>query len=276
MNKFINCRQKAIQWLNSNREFYAGITILEESNFKPGVVRKLRQDGPNHNASDVRLYHLMMQLVNAWSMSEEQINDETDPVTGLRADSPVSVESLAPESITRRILNDSDERFRSPLIKEHVALYAKAIRMREKYHVQLGLVPEENDERTIAQRKHLIQMIDECTDTMEHEWPIIKLYVETGMVDQSNKPKVDAVEHKEAINDNHSLDDLSSEELQKMVKNLRIRIVRTKNMLLYQQNTKLDKPNPMPQSPSRVKYEKRLEKLNTELEQALYAIAKRT
>ena len=276
MNKFINCRQKAIHWLNSNREFYAGITILEESNFKPGVVRKLRQDGPNHNASDVRLYHLMMQLVNAWSMSEEQINDETDPVTGLRADSPVSVESLAPESITRRILNDSDERFRSPLIKEHVALYAKAIRMREKYHVQLGLVPEENDEKTMAQRKHLIQMIDECTDTMEHEWPIIKLYVETGMVEQSNKPKVDAVEHKEAINDNPSLDDLSSEELQKMVKNLRIRIVRTKNMLLYQQNTKLDKPNPMPQSPSRVKYEKRLEKLNTELEQALYAIAKRT
>lgn len=276
MNKFINCRQKAIQWLNSNREFYAGITILEESNFKPGVVRKLRQDGPNHNASDVRLYHLMMQLVNAWSMSEEQINDETDPVTGLRADSPVSVESLAPESITRRILNDSDERFRSPLIKEHVALYAKAIRMREKYHVQLGLVPEENDEKTMAQRKHLIQMIDECTDTMEHEWPIIKLYVETGMVEQSNKPKVDSVEHQEAINDNPSLDDLSSEELQKMVKNLRIRIVRTKNMLLYQQNTKLDKPNPMPQSPSRVKYEKRLEKLNTELEQALYAIAKRT
>lgn len=276
MNKFINCRQKAIQWLNSNREFYAGITILEESNFKPGVVRKLRQDGPNHNASDVRLYHLMMQLVNAWSMSEEQINDETDPVTGLRADSPVSVESLAPESITRRILNDSDERFRSPLIKEHVALYAKAIRMREKYHVQLGLVPEENDEKTMALRKHLIQMIDECTDTMEHEWPIIKLYVETGMVDQSNKPKIDAVEHKEAINGNPSLDDLSSEELQKMVKNLRIRIVRTKNMLLYQQNTKLDKPNPMPQSPSRVKYEKRLEKLNTELEQALYAIAKRT
>ena len=276
MNKFINCRQKAIHWLNSNREFYAGITILEESNFKPGVVRKLRQDGPNHNASDVRLYHLMMQLVNAWSMSEEQINDETDPVTGLRADSPVSVESLAPESITRRILNDSDERFRSPLIKEHVALYAKAIRMRERYHVQLGLVPEENDEKTMAQRKRLIQMIDECTDTMEHEWPIIKLYVETGMVEQSNKPKVDAVEHQEAINDNPSLDDLSSEELQKMVKNLRIRIVRTKNMLLYQQNTKLEKPNPMPQSPSRVKYEKRLEKLNTELEQALYAIAKRT
>ena len=45
-------------------------------------------------------------------------------------------------------------------------------------------------------------------------------------------------------------------------------------MLEYQQETKKDTPDPMPESPKRVKYETKIANLTAELEQIDYAIAK--
>lgn len=46
-----------------------------------------------------------------------------------------------------------------------------------------------------------------------------------------------------------------------MKKNESIKIVKARNMLLYQTEKKQKKENPMPEGPKRIKYEKKIEKL---------------
>ena len=62
-NNFIKHRQAAIDWLNGKRDFDAGIKVLEESKFKPGVVAKLKRVGVNGPEAKARLVYLMRSLV---------------------------------------------------------------------------------------------------------------------------------------------------------------------------------------------------------------------
>ena len=63
------------------------------------------------------------------------------------------------------------------------------------------------------------------------------------------------------------------EKLQKMRKSVATKILRARNMLEFQQESKADKPNPMPECPKRVKYETKIANLTEELEKIDYAIA---
>ncbi|MDO4755848.1 MAG: hypothetical protein Q4A54_05860, partial [Parabacteroides sp.] len=67
---------------------------------------------------------------------------------------------------------------------------------------------------------------------------------------------------------------LSKEELQKKRKSVATKISRAKNMLEFQQETKGATPDPMPESPKRLKYETKINNLSKELERIDYAIAK--
>ena len=74
-NRFIQFRQKAIDWLNSDRNFNTGIQLLEESKFKPGVVAKLKKHGENGPEAKKRLKFLVNELVKAWIMPEQALTD---------------------------------------------------------------------------------------------------------------------------------------------------------------------------------------------------------
>ena len=74
-NNFIAHRQKAIDWLNSDRQFDAGILLLEQSKFRPGVVQKLKRDGINGPEATKRLKYLIQELVKAWAFSGDQLKD---------------------------------------------------------------------------------------------------------------------------------------------------------------------------------------------------------
>lgn len=75
-NRFIQFRQRAIDWLNSDRDFNAGILLLEESHFKPGVVAKLKRHGVNGPEAKKRLKFLINELIKAWAMSEQELADD--------------------------------------------------------------------------------------------------------------------------------------------------------------------------------------------------------
>ncbi|MGM9862955.1 MAG: hypothetical protein ACI305_01660, partial [Lepagella sp.] len=69
-NRFIAFRQRAIDWLNGKRDFSEGISILQESGFKPGVVNKLNRQGEGGPMAASRLMFLVRELVKAWAMPE--------------------------------------------------------------------------------------------------------------------------------------------------------------------------------------------------------------
>ena len=287
-NDFIKHRQAAIDWLNGKRDFDAGINVLEKSKFKPGVVARLKRVGVNGAEAKARLVYLMRSLVQAWAMPDDQLNDNTDPATGVDASEEptiftdssdayinMAIEKLMvdPEAYPKRIAS---------VIRE----YADAYKKRDILHKQLADLPEDNDEATVAKRKELSDEIKAKTELMERMYP---LYVKYQLLQQDiseydlqslENPDDDTsqVEDSDTADGSNSTDEnyegKTKEELQKIRKSVATKIGRAKNMLEYQQETKAETPNPMPESPKKVKYETKIANLTKKLEQIDYAIAK--
>lgn len=287
-NDFIKHRQAAIDWLNGKRDFDAGIGVLEESKFKPGVVAKLKRDGINGREAKARLVYLMRSLVQAWTMPDDQLNDNTDPATGVDASEEptiftdssdayinMAIEKLMidPEAYPKRIAS---------VIRE----YADAYKKRDILHKQLADLPEDNDEATVAKRKELSDEIKAKTELMERMYPLYEKYqslqqdISEYDLQSLENPDDDTsqVEDSDTADGSNSTDEnyegKTKEELQKIRKSVATKIGRAKNMLEYQQETKAETPNPMPESPKKVKYETKIANLTKKLEQIDYAIAK--
>ena len=286
-NNFIKHRQAAIDWLNGKRDFDAGIKVLEESRFKPGVVAKLKRVGVNGPEAKARLVYLMRSLVQAWAMPEGEAADNTDPATGVDVNEEMAshtdssdayinmaIEKLTvdPEAFPKRIAS---------VIRE----YADAYKRRDILHKQLADLPEDNGEETVAKRKELSNEIQAKTELMERMYPLYEKFL--SLNEDITEEDIQSLEHStddtESTDEKDSsgsesgtgnLDGRTKEELQKLRKSVATKIGRAKNMLEYQQETKAESPNPMPESPKRVKYETKIANLSRELEQIDYAIAK--
>lgn len=286
-NDFIKHRQAAIDWLNGKRDFDAGIGVLEESKFKPGVVAKLKRDGINGREAKARLVYLMRSLVQAWTMPDDQLNDNTDPATGVDASEEptiftdssdayinMAIEKLMvdPEAYPKRIAS---------VIRE----YADAYKKRDILHKQLADLPEDNDEATVAKRKELSDEIKAKTELMERMYPLYEKF--QSLNEDISEEDIQSLEQPTDDNESNdekdssvnepgvgNLDGRTKEELQKIRKSVATKIGRAKNMLEYQQETKAETPNPMPESPKKVKYETKIANLTKKLEQIDYAIAK--
>ena len=286
-NDFIKHRQAAIDWLNGKRDFDAGINVLEKSKFKPGVVARLKRDGVNGREAKARLVHIMRSLVQAWAMPDDQLNDNTDPATGVDADEQptivtdssdayinMAVEKLMvdPEAYPKRI---------AAVIRE----YADAYKKRDILHKQLADLPEDNDEATVAKRKELSDEIQAKTELMERMYPLYEKFqsLNEDISEEDIQSLENPTDDTQSIDEKDSsviepgvgnLDGRTKDELQKIRKSVATKIGRAKNMLEYQQETKAETPNPMPESPKKVKYETKIANLTKELEQIDYAIAK--
>ena len=286
-NDFIKHRQAAIDWLNGKRDFDAGINVLEKSKFKPGVVARLKRVGVNGPEAKARLVYLMRSLVQAWAMTDEQLNDNTDPATGVDASEEptiftdssdayinMAIEKLMidPEAYPKRIAS---------VIRE----YADAYKKRDILHKQLADLPEDNDEATVAKRKELSDEIKAKTELMERMYPLYEKFqsLNEDISEEDIQSLENPTDDTQSIDEKDSsviepgvgnLDGRTKDELQKIRKSVATKIGRAKNMLEYQQETKAETPNPMPESPKKVKYETKIANLTKELEQIDYAIAK--
>ena len=286
-NDFIKHRQAAIDWLNGKRDFDAGINVLEKSKFKPGVVARLKRDGVNGREAKARLVHIMRSLVQAWAMPDDQLNDNTDPATGVDASEEptiytdssdayinMAVEKLMvdPEAYPKRI---------AAVIRE----YADAYKKRDILHKQLADLPEDNDEATVAKRKELSDEIKAKTELMERMYPLYEKFqsLNEDISEEDIQSLENPTDDTQSIDEKDSsviepgvgnLDGRTKDELQKIRKSVATKIGRAKNMLEYQQETKAETPNPMPESPKKVKYETKIANLTKKLEQIDYAIAK--
>lgn len=287
-NNFIKHRQAAIDWLNGKRDFDEGIKVLEESKFKPGVVAKLKRVGAKGPEAKARLIYLMRSLIQAWAMPEDEATDNIDPATGVDADEDQTIvtdSSAAYINLAIEKLTVDPEAF-PKRIASVIREYADAYKTRDMLHKQLAQLPEDNLDETIAKRKALSDEIARKTEMMERMYPLYEKYqrLQEDISEQDLKSlsKVDddtqATDEKDAQDTDESMgdsfEDRTKEELQKLRKSVATKIGRAKNMLEYQQETKADAPNPMPESPKRVKYETKIANLTKELEQIDYAIAK--
>ncbi len=286
-NNFIEHRQKAIDWLNGKRDFDAGIKVLEDSKFKPGVVAKLKRVGIKAPEAKSRLVYLMRSLVQAWAMNDEEVVDNTDPATGLDAEDTATIvtdSSAASIQMAAEKLEAEPNAF-PERISSVIREYASAYKTRDKLHKQLAELPENNEPDVMEKRQELTKQIAEKTDLMENLYPTYQKYLSLNEDiseeelkqlehDNDNSTNADASENEGGVESDNSYVGKSKQELQKLRKSISTKIGRAKNMLEYQQETKKDTPDPMPESPKRVKYETKIANLTAELEEIDYAIAK--
>ena len=286
-NNFIKHRQAAIDWLNGKRDFDAGIKVLEESKFKPGVVAKLKRVGVKGPEAKPRLVHLMRSLVQAWAMPEGEAADNTDPATGVDANEEMAIHTDSSDAYINMAIEKLtvDPEAFPKRIASVIREYADAYKHRDILHKQLADLPEDNGEETVAKRKELSNEIQAKTELMERMYPLYEKFL--SLNEDITEEDIQSLEHStddtESTDEKDSsgsesgtgnLDGRTKEELQKLRKSVATKIGRAKNMLEYQQETKAESPNPMPESPKRVKYETKIANLSRELEQIDYAIAK--
>ena len=286
-NNFIKHRQAAINWLNGKRDFDSGIKVLEESKFKPGVVAKLKRVGEKGPEAKARLVYLMRSLVQAWAMPEEVANDNIDPATGVDANEETTIYTASSEAYINMAIEKLtvDPEAYPKRIASVIREYADAYKRRDILHKQLADLPEDNDEATVAKRKELSDEIKAKTELMERMYPLYEKF--QSLKEDISEEDIQSLEQPTDDNESNdekdssinepgvgNLDGRTKEELQKIRKSVATKIGRAKNMLEYQQETKAETPNPMPESPKKVKYETKIANLTKELEQIDYAIAK--
>ena len=274
-------RQKAIDWLKGKRNFSEGLAILSSSGFKPGVVRRLQQLGETpenilHLKENIYLYlkcigtevedtDADLGVINGKQTEVLEQNDQKNCSIDQLEEKIANGEASAPSNATK-------------LIRE----YAYCYREREKAHRLMSDIHEDNSDDNVEARKVLSDAIDEFTSRMERIYPLIAAYLETntdpGDEDTANALFVEknTVEEKvESDNAETGYDSLSKEELQKLLKSAKTKILRKTNLLEYQQETKKAEKDPLPDCPKRVKYETEIEKLKAEVEALQYAIARK-
>lgn len=287
-NNFIKHRQAAIDWLNGKRDFDAGIKVLEESRFKPAVVAKLKRVGVNGTEAKARLVYLMRSLVQAWAMPEDAAEDNTDPVTGLDAGEDTAIVTDSSDVYINQAIEKLmvDPEAYPKRIASVIREYADAYKKRDILHKQLAELPEDNAGETMAKRKALSDDIAAKTELMERMYPLYEKYqsLQQDISDEDLQSLEAADDDTQSVEDSDKADGSNptdenyeaktKEELQKIRKSVATKIGRAKNMLEYQQETKAESPNPMPESPKRVKYETKIANLTKELERIDYAIAK--
>ena len=277
MNKFLKFRNAAINWLNGKRDFSEGIEIMMKSRFKPGVVNKLKNQGEAAPAAQPRLECLMRELVKAWTLKESPV--EIDTYTGEVVASEPPVHTAESKSILKVAELKQQGKVKLPgNASEVVRQYSNFYKIRDKKHKELAKLGELNDAETIQRRKLLLELIEKLTNDMETLYPLFQQYTDTQrdipneQMDAAcqiiNKTAVE----KKAEPAKADFSKLTLEELQQKKKNLSCKITRCKNMLEYGQTTKLKNPNPLPESPRRAKYEKKLSELNGQMEQIEYAL----
>lgn len=268
-------REEAINWLNSkSRAFEEGVAILEESGYKPGVVRRLKTIGETpvnreHLVENIRQYlrHLGQEVEDT-DADMGVINGEEPQVLESENDGQDSLITLA-DKIEAGEKEDFDAKCGELLIT-----YAKAFRQREQCHRMLLEVPEDNTEENVAKRKEISDDIDRLTDKLERIYPLIKNYIDNGVV-PSYEETNEADEENTTDDKTADLDALTKDELKRMLKSAKTKILRKTNMLLYQQETKAEQENPLPECPKRTKYETAIAELQKDVEQLEYAIARK-
>lgn len=268
--------QAAIAWQNSERDFAEGISILQKSGFRPGVVRKLASVGPKGPAAKERLEHNIKMLIR--STKDAELGEDTDAelhvFDGKESEKDTELDDTKKKNI---FSHEADENNLGKLAR----MYSSAYKSRELAFKGLKEVEDSNTDESIELRKNFNKVIDANSDLLEKLYPLYSRYEETGAIptdDEINaiiEPESeDEEQDKEEETDGSNYDKMTKEQLTELKYSLTRKITRAKCMLDYQSENFQSEKNPLPDGPKRVKYETKVAKLEPELEAVNIALAK--
>lgn len=267
-------RESAIAWMNGRRDFNQGIAVLEKAGFKPGVVARLKIAGSSGPSATARLRHLMLTLIQAWALHPQETED-TDLEQGILDGKDVGTAEPGGELTIKEAGDrlEAGELTGMPQpVKDIVFSFRKAYVERDKLHRMLAGIGEDNSPEVVEKRKGMSDKIEELSAEMDCLYPQFDAYVKGKRIPDTEEP-----EEAGTGTEGRGMDfeKMTVENLKFMKKSVSTKILRATNRLLYQSETKQEKPNPMPDGPERVKYETKIKVLSDRLEQIKMELARR-
>lgn len=272
---------QAAAWLNGKRDFNTGLDILKQSRFKPGVVAKLERDGEHGPSAMERLTYQMREYCRVFGHNIDV--PDTDPELHVfdGKESPVDTPEHKQVGIlsTARGLEDGSAVVEDPNALTVIREFSEAYKKREKAIRLMAEVGENNDDTSVVARKRYSDEIDECTSLMERLYPLYEKYQSGSSISEKDieaatsegKPQTQESESR-PLSD--PFEGKTREELIQLKKNATSRIIKARNKLLYQTETKQNTPNPMPDGAKRVKLETKIANEERLIESIDMAIAK--
>jgi hypothetical protein len=259
-------RVKAIEWLKSqDKDFKGGLTILQESGYKPTVATNIAKWGESSRLAKGKLLHVMFSLVGAWAEPDSSKHDDENPMDGTEElnQEPEQLENESVKKlcdaqgypdIIRRVMHEFYAR-----MKERTALKKEADKI------------EGDGEETNEARKTAYENIEAISIRMDILWAAKTLFEKDGTLPPADifEPKKTPADKKDESVD---LTVMDVEALKTLKKNEASKLTKARNMLEYQSEKKLDALNPIPESPKRLKYEKKVEEISAFIEKIDYEI----
>ncbi len=267
--EYLNVRDKAISWLNSRgRNFAEGLVILQESKYKPIAVSKVAKWGETNKFAKDKLLSLMYEFVGKWINPNDQKHTDELPDPD-----DISNENTIPEE--KDVEKICDDQGYPDIVRRVIHAFYALSKERSVLHKEASEL-DGNSAEVVLKRNNILNSVEAISERMDTLWKAKVLWEKDGTIPGDELFSADSLDEKNTnkevksdyeIPENSSLDDLK-----KLKKNITSKLVKAKNMLEFQAETRQDKPSPMPEGPKRAKQEKRIQNFSDQLEKIEYRI----
>ena len=240
-----------LQWLTGDKDYLAGIALLERHQRNRMLVQHFRHSTPKFAAA--KLEYELRKLLKGKVIAVVQTKPTAPPWTVINVSNPKAAKTETP--IPSIIVQAKDELYElfTAISTAHRKLY------------ELG---EGNSEDIVAQRRRILEYRLPLIRRYEKLYPLKEKYFDTGEVPaelvRMVREKVEEQPAPVPVDGRAELEKLTDMELLKKEHSIKVNINTTRNRLEYQANKKLDTPNPMPESPLRSKLEAKLADLRSQ------------
>ncbi len=280
-DNYSESREKAIAWINSrNRDFTEGLAILQDSKFKPVAVSKVARWGEANKFAKDKLLTLIYEYIGKWIRPEDPKHNDEDP------DETVAAFEF-PTKLAEEVKAMCDEQGYPVIIRHVVHAFYALHRKRAAMHEQAAAL-EGNTPEVVLERQNLLSGVEAISARLDELWKAKTLYEVDGTVPGADLFEVlpegeeslitsietlkEATEAKPESTDYIIPDEADLEALKKLKKNTTSKLVKAKNMLDFQKESKQPELAPMPDGPKRAKQEKRVMQLTEFIEKIEYRI----
>lgn len=280
-DNYSESREKAIAWINSrNRDFTEGLAILQDSKFKPVAVSKVARWGEANKFAKDKLLTLIYEYIGKWIRPEDPKHNDEDP------DETVAAFEF-PTKLAEQVKAMCDEQGYPVIIRHVVHAFYALHRKRAAMHEQAAAL-EGNTPEVVLERQNLLSGVEAISARLDELWKAKTLYEVDGTVPGADLFEVlpegeeslitsvetlkEATEKTPESTDYIIPDEADLEALKKLKKNTTSKLVKAKNMLDFQKESKQPELAPMPDGPKRAKQEKRVMQLTEFIEKIEYRI----
>jgi hypothetical protein len=268
----MDLKKEIIDWFNGPQDYQEGILLLQEVSKKQKVLGKLIKRGDSKAATEKLKWELnkVAGLKKIPAPTEKKLILKTKLVKNAKGsatadDKKKGKTEASPDKVKLSLIGDKPIESYPDSVKHLVNEYSALYLERGVSHKALTKLGESNDEKSVADRKVLIDEIALKSDRMEILNEAFEEFEKDGTLPEEEKLWPDKKEDETAGSGAKSLEGIDVEKLKILKKNIQSSVTKDRNLLLYQVKTKGKKENPMPTGPKRTTLEKRIAKKEAEI-----------